>query len=224
MAVDADTTDGQLATPPDDDMDADEADDASDADDTAEAGIQPGGAGVQPGGAGVQPGGAGVGRRRPGVRSAVVVGLAVVMALAGLVGWLGYRVHDSRRAQDQRQLFLQVGRQGALNLTTIDYTRADADVARILDSSTGTFRDDFQKRSAAFIGVVKQARSTSAGTVTEAGLEADHADQARVLVAVAVKTTTGDAPQQQQPRAWRMRIDVQKVGDGAKVSNVEFVP
>jgi len=44
-----------------------------------------------------------------------------------------------------------------------------------------------------------------------------------VLVAVAVKTSTVDSPEQ-KPRAWRMRIDVQKVGGGTKVANVEFVP
>jgi Mce-associated membrane protein len=40
---------------------------------------------------------------------------------------------------------------------------------------------------------------------------------------VTVKTSNAGAPEQ-APRAWRMRISVQKVDDGAKVSNVEFVP
>ena len=44
-----------------------------------------------------------------------------------------------------------------------------------------------------------------------------------MLVAVTVNTSNAGAPEQ-QPRAWRMRITVQKVGDEAKVSNVEFVP
>jgi len=44
-----------------------------------------------------------------------------------------------------------------------------------------------------------------------------------VLVAVAVNTTVEGQPEQ-QPRAWRMRILVQKVGEDTKVSNVEFVP
>jgi Mce-associated membrane protein len=37
-----------------------------------------------------------------------------------------------------------------------------------------------------------------------------------------VKTTNAGAPEQ-QPHAWRMRIDVRKVNDGVKVSNVSFV-
>ena len=71
--------------------------------------------------------------------------------------------------------------------------------------------------------MVKQTKSTTVGTVTEAGLESEAAGTAEVLVAVTVKTSNTTAPEQ-DPRAWRLRIAVQKVGDQAKVSNVEFVP
>lgn len=157
------------------------------------------------------------------VKIALVAGLAVVLALAGLTGWLGYRAWESQRAEQARELFLQVGRQGAVNLTTIDWEHADADVQRILDSATGTFYDDFQQRAPAFADVVKQAKSKSEGTIAEAGLESSSENEAQVLVAVSVKTTNAGAPEQ-QPRAWRMRILVEKIGDEAKVANVEFVP
>jgi Mce-associated membrane protein len=157
------------------------------------------------------------------VRLATIAGLVAVVALAALTGWLGFRTYQSHQAEDQRNLFLQVGRQGALNLTTIDFQQADANVQRILDSATGTFYDDFQKRAQPFVEVVKQAQSKSVGTISEAGLESESDDGAQVLVAVTVKTSNAGAPEQ-QPRAWRMRISVQKVGDEAKVSNVEFVP
>jgi Mce-associated membrane protein len=157
------------------------------------------------------------------VRLATIAGLVAVVALATLTGWLGYRTYQSHQAAEQRNLFLQVGRQGALNLTTIDWHEADANVQRILESATGTFYDDFQKRAQPFVEVVKQAQSKSVGTISEAGLESESDDGAQVLVAVTVKTSNAGAPEQ-QPRAWRMRISVQKVGDEAKVSNVEFVP
>lgn len=158
------------------------------------------------------------------VRLATIAGLVLVLALGGLTGWLGYRAYESRKAEDLRNLFLQVGRQGALNLTTIDHEHAEADVQRVLDSSTGTFYDDFQKRAAPFIEVVKQAQSKSEGKISEAGLESSNDEEGQVLVAVTVNTTNAGAPEQ-QPRAWRMRISVQKTGDDeAKVSNVEFVP
>jgi Mce-associated membrane protein len=157
------------------------------------------------------------------VRLATIVGLILVVALAGLTGWLGFRTYQSHKADEQRKLFLQVGRQGALNLTTIDWQHAEGDVQRILDSATGTFYDDFQKRSQPFVEVVKQAQSKSVGSIAEAGVESISGDSAQVLVAVTVKTSNAGAPDQ-APRAWRMRISVQKVGDEAKVSNVEFVP
>jgi Mce-associated membrane protein len=158
-----------------------------------------------------------------GLRLAIAVGLVVAVAMVGLVGWLGFRAYESRQAEQQRNLFLQVGRQTALNLTTIDYTQTEANVQRILDSAIGAFHDDFQKRSQPFIDVVKQAQSKSVGTITDAGLESEVGDQAQVLVAVTVKTSNAGAAEQ-EPRAWRMRISVQKAGDTAKVSNVEFVP
>ncbi len=157
------------------------------------------------------------------LRLATIVGLVLVVALAALTGWLGFRTYQSHKADEERNLFLQVGRQGALNLTTIDWQQADANVQRILDSATGTFYDDFQKRAQPFVEVVKQAQSKSVGTIAEAGLESESDNGAQVLVAVTVKTSNAGAPEQ-APRAWRMRISVQKVGDEAKVSNVEFVP
>src|SRR5262249_54958132 len=80
------------------------------------------------------------------VRRAPAAGLSIVAALAGLAGWLTYQAYEAHQADQQRRVFLQVGRQAAINLTTIDYTHADADVARILDSSTGAFHDEFEQR------------------------------------------------------------------------------
>ena len=157
------------------------------------------------------------------VKIALIAGLVAVVALAGLTGWLGFQAYQAQQTQDLRSLYLQVGRQGALNLTTIGYENAEADVQRILDSATGTFYDDFQRRAEPFVEVVKQAQSTSEGTIAEAGLESFSDNEAQVLVAVTVRTSNAGAPDQ-APRAWRMRISVEKVGDEAKVSNVEFVP
>lgn len=156
-------------------------------------------------------------------RAALIVGLVMVVAAGGLAGWLGFNYSQLRVAERDRLLFLQVGRQAAINLTTISYLEVDADVQRILDSATGAFHEDFQKRSKPFVDVVKQARSITEGTVAEAGLESVQRDGARVLVAVSVKTSNASGAEQ-PIRGWRMRIDVQKDGDAAKVSNVEFVP
>lgn len=157
------------------------------------------------------------------LRLALLAGIAVLVAAVGLTGYLGYRSYQAQQSEDRHDSYLQAARQGAINLTTIDWTHADADIQRILDSATGTFHDEFTRNAQPFVDVVKNAQSTSVGSVTEAGVESESTDGARVLVAVSVKTSNaggGDA----DPRKWRMRIDVQQLGDQIKVSNVQFVP
>jgi Mce-associated membrane protein len=154
----------------------------------------------------------------------IAVGVAIILALVGLGGWLGYRVHQDHQVQAQRNLYVQVARQTAINLTTINYAEVDADIKRVLDSATGGFHDEFQNRSQPFVEVVKKVQSKSEGTIAEAGLLSYTKDQAQVLVAVSVKTSMAAAPADQEPRRWRMRLTVDKTGDSAKVSNVEFVP
>ncbi|BCP14110.1 hypothetical protein [Mycobacterium paraintracellulare] len=156
------------------------------------------------------------------VRRAMLLGSAIVVSVSVLLGWLGFRAYQAHHEQALRSQLLQAARQGALNLTTIDWQHAEGDVQRILEGATGQFHHDFASRSQPFIEVVKQAKSTSVGTVTEAGLESEEGGHARVLVALTVKTSTAGAPEQ-DPRGWRMRIAVQKDGDQVKVSNVEFV-
>lgn len=155
-------------------------------------------------------------------RTALAVAAAAVMVLAALTAWLGWQAHHALQLQTQRSQFIAAARQGALNLTTISYTEADTDVQRILDNATGAFYDDFKNRSGPFVEVVKQAKAQTVGTITEAALQSVDGDTAHVLVAVAVSTTNAGTSEP-QPRAWRMKVTVQAVGDTAKVSNVEFV-
>ena len=159
---------------------------------------------------------------RRSMQSIVAVAIAISVVLAVLVGWLGVGAYQDHARRLEQERFVAVGRQAAVNLTTIDFTQADADVARILDSGTGTFLDDFRKRAQPFIDVVKQAKSKSVGVVTDAGLETRDGDHAQILVAVQVTSSTEGGPDT-GPRGWRMRIDVQKTGSDFKVANVQFV-
>lgn len=161
-------------------------------------------------------------RSIPPQRLALIMGTVVVLTVGGLSGWLGYRAHQAQRDDAQRNTFMDVAQQGAVNLTTIDYQHAEADVQRVLDSATGEFYDDFSKRSQPFITVVKQTQAKSVGAITAAGLESETGNEARIIVAVAVHTTNAGA--EQQPRSWRMRVTVQKTGADVKISNVGFVP
>ena len=163
------------------------------------------------------------GLSRSPIGIALALGVAGSLVLAGVCGWLGYRAYQARAADQTRQSFIDVGKQGAINLTTVDYTHAEVDVKRILDSATGQFYDEFSSRSGPFVDVVQKTQSKSSGTVTEAGVESMNSDEGQVLVAVTVTTATGGAPDP-QPRYWRMRLTVRKTDDGAKIAKVDFVP
>lgn len=163
------------------------------------------------------------GSPRRSLRTALAVGSAAVVALGALCAAFGSQAYREHNAANARALMVQTARQAATNLTTVDYTRAEADVQRILDSATGPFYDDFRNRSAPFIDVVRKAQSKSSGEVTEAGLESVKGEEGRVLVAVTVRSSTA-GQSDPAPRYWRMRLTVTKNGDEAKVSKVDFVP
>ena len=156
--------------------------------------------------------------RKP--RGVVIAGLSV---LEVLTLWLGFRDYQARKAQDQHAAMIEAGRQGVLNLTTIDHEQVQDDVQRILDSSTGAFRDDFEKRAQPFMEAARKAQSTSVGTVSDAGLEVATGATGQVPVALTVMTSNRGVPER-QPKNWRTRVTVTKVDGEFKVAAVEFIP
>ena len=73
--------------------------------------------------------------------------------------------------QQRAAAFVAGARQGVVNMTSLDFNKAKEDVQRVLDSSTGEFRDDFQKRAKDFTTVVKHSKAVTEGTVNAAALE-----------------------------------------------------
>jgi Mce-associated membrane protein len=160
-----------------------------------------------------------VARPRPPRRRAAAAGLAVLLVVSG---WLGWRDIQIRRAEGVRSQVLEAARAGMVALTSIDHDRVDDGVQRILDASTGGFRDDFAQRAEPFKDAARKAQSTSVGTVSEAGVESVDGEQGRVLVALTVMTSNRGVPEQ-QPKAWRTRVTVTKDDGRFKVAAVEFV-
>ena len=163
-------------------------------------------------------------RRRP-PKPAILIGLAAVLigaslALTALMLWQHRGVAAGRAADDR---FVEAARGGVTALLSIDHTHARDDVTRILDLSTGNFRDDFARRADDFIQTAEKSKAVTKGSISAAALESAEADTAVVLVAASSQVTNISGAKE-DPRPWRMSVTVTRDGDKVKMSDVEFVP
>jgi Mce-associated membrane protein len=154
-----------------------------------------------------------------------VFAAAAILAICGLLVASGRMLwhHHTVLAERQRSAaYVAAARQGVVNLTSLDFNKAKEDVQRVLDSATGEFRDDFQRRADDFASVVKDSKAVTEGSVTASAVESMSKDSAVVLV-LANERVTNSAGAKDDPRAFRFRVSVVRDGDQLKISKVEFV-
>lgn len=158
---------------------------------------------------------------------AVLVPLVLVALLAGAIGFAATQILRPgpvpSTAPPRWQPYVDAAGQFTVVMTSLDWQAAERDVQRVLDASTGEFRTEFEARSADFIQVVKDSKVKTEGTVTGAALDSIEGNSVYALVAATSKVTNS-AGASEEPRSWRLRVRVEKVGDSYKASKVEFVP
>jgi Mce-associated membrane protein len=153
-------------------------------------------------------------------KAAVIVLICAFVAASGYMMWNRHEVTErNQRAAN----FLAGARQGVVNMTSLDFNRAKEDVQRVIDSSTGQFRDDFQQRAKDFTTVVEQSKVVTQGTVNAAAVQSMDGNSALVLVA-ATSRITNAAGAKDEPRNWRLKVTVTDDGGQYKMSKLEFVP
>ncbi|WP_301148537.1 hypothetical protein [Mycobacterium simiae] len=131
--------------------------------------------------------------------------------------------HEISERNQRAANFLAGAKQGVVNMTSLDFNRAKEDVQRVIDSSTGQFRDDFQQRAKDFITVVEQSKVVTEGNVTAAAVQSMDGNSAVVLVA-ATSRITNAAGAKDEPRRWRLKVTVTEDGGQYKMSKLEFIP
>ncbi|ORW71831.1 hypothetical protein AWC23_13635 [Mycobacterium saskatchewanense] len=163
-------------------------------------------------------------RPRRSTVGATVAILVIVAALAGS-GYMIKRHEDAVRRHQRVAEFAAAARQGVVTLTSLDFNNAKQGVQRILENSTGTFKDDFLKMADDFTKVVEQSKVVSQGSVQAAAVDLDTMtnDSAVVLVA-STSEVTNAAGAKQDPRNYRLIVTVARDGGQLKVAKVEFVP
>jgi len=163
-------------------------------------------------------------RRLPLSTIAKVAAILIIGAFAGVSAYMLIQHRDATQRQQRETAFAAGAKQGVINMTTLDFNKAKEDVQRVIDSSTGEFRDEFQHRANDFISVVAQSKAISEGTVNAAAVESINGNSALVLVSATSRITNSPPGKNEPPRIWRLRVSVTEVGGQYKMSKVEYVP
>jgi Mce-associated membrane protein len=161
-------------------------------------------------------------------RRALVVGTPFVLlaALLALGALLVAKARDHARLDDARNAALAAARSEAVNLTTIRYTSAAADLDRILAGATGKLHAQFDSERAQFPAVLQRQQSESEGSVLSAAVVScsDSAGTAQVVVATDANVSTASAAGKRQTvlKHYRMVMHLTRADGRWLVSDVAF--
>jgi Mce-associated membrane protein len=108
-----------------------------------------------------------------------------------------------------------------VTLMSIDANKAREYVQRVIDNSTGKFKDDMQATAYDLTKAIEQSKVGVKVNVERVGVESMTDDSAVVLVAAKSVLTNADN-RKRGPQAWRISIELQRDGGQFKISKVDF--
>ena len=161
-------------------------------------------------------------RARTTALALAVLAFALAAASVGLGVTVVSHLRDRDSLAEARESALAAARQEIVNLDSLSHTTIDADLKRVIDGATGTFKDQFTRAQGDLKSLVVQRKSVSTGTVLYSGVVRADTDTASVLVAVdrLVKDSSDSAGAVAHDR-WR--VDLEKHGGRWLVSNLQAV-
>lgn len=160
------------------------------------------------------------------LRAVLVSAGVLALVLFIVAGGFLYRQRSTNtRLDNTREQVVAVARQEAVNMMSLSYNTADADLKRILSLATGPLAQQFDSQRSTIGGFLSQAKSTSRAQVQSAGLMSLGTDHATVLVsadATVTNNASSDAGLKNVVKHYRMAMKVQRVHGQWLVSDVEF--
>ena len=150
---------------------------------------------------------------------------AALVLLCALLGASAYITQQHRATERDRQHaaeYAAAARQGVVNLMAINFNTAEADVQRVLDNSTGTFKTQFQDTSKDLIKALKDAKVVTEVNVNSTAVESMKPDGAVVLVAATSQRGNADSANR-DPRTWRAVVTIARENGQLKVSQLDFL-
>jgi Mce-associated membrane protein len=164
--------------------------------------------------------------RMPRIRWGFVAAVLAILCISALVTLSVLMVLDHRqRVQEQQRKaeYVAAARQSVVTLMSLDFNKAKEDVQRIIDNSAGQFKQDFQDQAEDFAKVAQESKVVTEVTVNVAAVKS-MTDTGATAIVSATSHVTNSAGAKQEPRAWRLLVELVREGDQIKMSKVEFVP
>ncbi|MHA3020394.1 VirB8/TrbF family protein [Mycobacterium sp. BMJ-28] len=155
--------------------------------------------------------------------TAAVVTVLIIGALIATGTWIVIQHRGVQAHQQRTSEFEAAARQGVVTLMSLDYNKVDDNVKAIVDNSTGEFKKDFESAADDFKKTARDSKAVTEAMVSSAAVETSTDSDAVVLVAATTKVTNA-AGARQDPRNWRLSVNLVREGDQIKLSKVEFVP
>lgn len=152
-----------------------------------------------------------------------VAALILVVCFAAASAYIVAQHRDATQRQKRQSAFVAGAKQGITSMISLDFSKAKEDVQRVIDSSTGQFKDDFQARANDFISVVEQSKAITEGTVNAAAVESVEENSAVVLVSATSRVINSPPGKDEPPKIWRLKVTVADVAGQYKMSKVEYV-
>ncbi|MFD9944047.1 hypothetical protein ACFWYW_26495 [Nonomuraea sp. NPDC059023] len=149
-------------------------------------------------------------------RSAAWLTIIVLGVLALLLGgfalWVSGELRGEQATDDDRAAALDAAGTHAVNLLSLNYKTVDADLGRILATSTGAARAEYTANAARLKETTITNKVVQHGVLRARGLESMTGGIAKVLVVADVEIRWEGSKNAPQERFYRWSMDVTKVG------------
>ncbi|WP_084964774.1 hypothetical protein [Thermoactinospora rubra] len=139
----------------------------------------------------------------------VLAALVVLLGVAAV--WTGARLREAQARADDRRAALDAAGAHAISLISLNHATVDADIRRILATSTGAAKAEYAAGSAKLRQTTLANKVVQTGVLRAAGLESLAGGTAKALVVADVDIRWEGSRAAPQKRFYRWSMEVTKV-------------
>ena len=160
---------------------------------------------------------------RPGWQACVVAAEIVIICVSlAASGWMVWQDRIIAQQRQRSAEFAAAARHGIITMLSIDANHAKDDLQRVVDDSTGEFKDQLELTGQAMAKGVEQTKISTKATVDAVAVQSMTDNSAVVLVAAKSDMIYPDNKKSPMT-SWRIILTLSRDGGQLKMSKVEFV-